>query len=75
MCKTAVVMCIVLQPFSQSLSTLTVIEDFLAKRPVPVHGDMPSQPWVRNINYYSESSVLCPILTETTSHVVDDQLS
>uniref|UniRef100_A0A8C5BQ15 RAD54 like 2 n=1 Tax=Gadus morhua TaxID=8049 RepID=A0A8C5BQ15_GADMO len=38
--------------FSQSLSTLTVIEDFLAKRPVPVHGDMPSQPWVRNINYY-----------------------
>lgn len=43
---------------SQSLSTLTVIEDFLAKRPVPPspNGDKPNQNWVRNLNYYSESS-------------------
>lgn len=43
--------------FSQSLSTLTVIEDFLAKRPVPPSPNMPSgeqskQNWVRNLNYY-----------------------
>ncbi|XP_077578526.1 helicase ARIP4-like isoform X2 [Stigmatopora nigra] len=43
--------------FSQSLSTLTVIEDFLAKRPVPRSGNTPgkehlSQNWVRNQNYY-----------------------
>ncbi|XP_075882242.1 helicase ARIP4-like isoform X2 [Nelusetta ayraudi] len=40
--------------FSQSLSTLTVIEDFLAKRPVPPspNGDKPNQNWVRNLNYY-----------------------
>ncbi|TNM86466.1 hypothetical protein fugu_006696 [Takifugu bimaculatus] len=40
--------------FSQSLSTLTVIEDFLAKRPVPPSPkkDKPNQTWVRNINYY-----------------------
>ncbi|XP_077469673.1 helicase ARIP4-like isoform X2 [Stigmatopora argus] len=43
--------------FSQSLSTLTVIEDFLAKRPVPRSGntsgkDPLSQNWVRNRNYY-----------------------
>ncbi|XP_024148626.1 helicase ARIP4 isoform X3 [Oryzias melastigma] len=43
--------------FSQSLSTLTVIEDFLAKRPVPpsphsTGGDGPNQTWVRNLNYY-----------------------
>ncbi|XP_029974315.1 helicase ARIP4-like isoform X3 [Salarias fasciatus] len=43
--------------FSQSLSTLTVIEDFLAKRPVPPSPNAPSkdrmnQNWVRNLNYY-----------------------
>ncbi|XP_049611705.1 helicase ARIP4 isoform X1 [Syngnathus scovelli] len=41
--------------FSQSLSTLTVIEDFLAKRPVPRSPntkDTASQNWVRNVNYY-----------------------
>ncbi|KAL7399423.1 hypothetical protein ABVT39_024102 [Epinephelus coioides] len=43
--------------FSQSLSTLTVIEDFLAKRPVPpspntASRDRPNQNWVRNLNYY-----------------------
>uniref|UniRef100_A0A669EH28 RAD54 like 2 n=1 Tax=Oreochromis niloticus TaxID=8128 RepID=A0A669EH28_ORENI len=43
--------------FSQSLSTLTVIEEFLAKRPVPPSPNVPSrdrpnQNWVRNLNYY-----------------------
>ncbi|KAM3842946.1 LOW QUALITY PROTEIN: helicase ARIP4-like, partial [Diretmus argenteus] len=43
--------------FSQSLSTLTVIEEFLAKRPVPPppktsSRDRPNQNWVRNLNYY-----------------------
>ncbi|KAM9342472.1 LOW QUALITY PROTEIN: helicase ARIP4-like [Pholidichthys leucotaenia] len=41
--------------FSQSLSTLTVIEDFLAKRPVPPSPNAPNRPkqnWVRNLNYY-----------------------
>ncbi|CAG6021175.1 unnamed protein product [Menidia menidia] len=43
--------------FSQSLSTLTVIEDFLGKRPVPASPhtpikDGPNQNWVRNLNYY-----------------------
>uniref|UniRef100_A0A8C6LPC2 RAD54 like 2 n=1 Tax=Nothobranchius furzeri TaxID=105023 RepID=A0A8C6LPC2_NOTFU len=43
--------------FSQSLSTLTVIEEFLAKRPVPpspysASKDKPNQSWVRNLNYY-----------------------
>ncbi|XP_029362258.1 helicase ARIP4-like isoform X3 [Echeneis naucrates] len=43
--------------FSQSLSTLTVIEDFLAKRPVPPspnmsNRDQPNHNWVRNLNYY-----------------------
>uniref|UniRef100_A0A8D3EAL0 Helicase ARIP4-like n=1 Tax=Scophthalmus maximus TaxID=52904 RepID=A0A8D3EAL0_SCOMX len=43
--------------FSQSLSTLTVIEDFLAKRPVPPSPNTsgsgrPNQNWVRNLNYY-----------------------
>ncbi|XP_013857229.1 helicase ARIP4 isoform X2 [Austrofundulus limnaeus] len=43
--------------FSQSLSTLTVIEDFLAKRPVPpppytTSKDRLNQNWVRNLNYY-----------------------
>ncbi|XP_056130107.1 helicase ARIP4 [Lampris incognitus] len=42
--------------FSQSLSTLTVIEDFLSKRPVPT-GVVESLcnnnlNWVRNLNYY-----------------------
>lgn len=46
---------------SQSLSTLSVIEDFLSKRPMPsgVASSEPSrQNWVRNLNYYSESSSL-----------------
>ncbi|XP_053281197.1 helicase ARIP4 isoform X1 [Pleuronectes platessa] len=43
--------------FSQSLSTLTVIEDFLAKRPVPhspntSNREKPNPNWVRNLNYY-----------------------
>ncbi|KAF3696640.1 Helicase ARIP4 [Channa argus] len=43
--------------FSQSLSTLTVIEEFLAKRTVPTSPhtsgrDRPNQNWVRNLNYY-----------------------
>ncbi|XP_068182389.1 helicase ARIP4-like isoform X2 [Antennarius striatus] len=43
--------------FSQSLSTLTVIEDFLNKRPVPPSPntsstDRSNQNWVRNLNYY-----------------------
>uniref|UniRef100_A0A3Q1JEL4 RAD54 like 2 n=1 Tax=Anabas testudineus TaxID=64144 RepID=A0A3Q1JEL4_ANATE len=38
--------------FSQSLSTLTVIEDFLSKRPIPASSDTQSQNWVRNLNYY-----------------------
>ncbi|XP_073324230.1 helicase ARIP4 [Pagrus major] len=41
--------------FSQSLSTLTVIEDFLSKRPMPAgvsSPDTPSKTWVRNLNYY-----------------------
>ncbi|XP_068450515.1 helicase ARIP4 [Clinocottus analis] len=40
--------------FSQSLSTLTVIEDFLSKRPMPpgIGSDTQSPNWVRNINYY-----------------------
>ncbi|CAN9511775.1 unnamed protein product [Ophioblennius macclurei] len=41
--------------FSQSLSTLTVIEDFLSKRPMPqgvASSDGQSQNWVRNLNYY-----------------------
>nr|XP_057921440.1 helicase ARIP4 [Doryrhamphus excisus] len=41
--------------FSQSLSTLTVIEDFLSKRPVPsdvASADSHNPNWVRNLNYY-----------------------
>ncbi|XP_024125321.1 helicase ARIP4 [Oryzias melastigma] len=43
--------------FSQSLSTLTVIEDFLSKRPMPQtvsssDGQNQNQNWVRNLNYY-----------------------
>lgn len=38
---------------SQSLSTLTVIEEFLAKRPIPdTRGSSLNQNWVRNVNYY-----------------------
>lgn len=46
---------------SQSLSTLSVIEDFLSKRPMPsgiTSSEPRSQNWVRNLNYYSESSNL-----------------
>ncbi|XP_028969754.2 helicase ARIP4 [Esox lucius] len=41
--------------FSQSLSTLTVIEDFLSRRPMPacrVNPENQGQTWVRNLNYY-----------------------
>ncbi|XP_061113625.1 helicase ARIP4 isoform X2 [Conger conger] len=41
--------------FSQSLSTLSVIEEFLAKRPMPAargSADGQSQNWVRHVNYY-----------------------
>ncbi|NWY21030.1 ARIP4 Helicase, partial [Aphelocoma coerulescens] len=40
--------------FSQSLSTLSVIEEFLAKRPMPSppSSDGGVHNWVRNINYY-----------------------
>lgn len=41
--------------FSQSLSTLSVIEDFLSKRPMPpgiTSSDAQSRNWVRNLNYY-----------------------
>uniref|UniRef100_W5NA56 RAD54 like 2 n=1 Tax=Lepisosteus oculatus TaxID=7918 RepID=W5NA56_LEPOC len=36
--------------FSQSLSTLSVIEEFLAKRPMPAEGHSGS--WIRNVHYY-----------------------
>ncbi|XP_062258370.1 helicase ARIP4 isoform X2 [Platichthys flesus] len=41
--------------FSQSLSTLSVIEDFLSKRPVPtdvLSSATQNQNWIRNLNYY-----------------------
>ncbi|XP_072522588.1 helicase ARIP4 [Salminus brasiliensis] len=38
--------------FSQSLSTLTVIEDFLCLRPMPIKIGDQTQNWVRSINYY-----------------------
>ncbi|XP_063064925.1 helicase ARIP4-like isoform X2 [Engraulis encrasicolus] len=39
--------------FSQSLSTLSVIEEFLAKRQIPDNKySTPGQTWVRNANYY-----------------------
>nr|XP_023676773.1 helicase ARIP4 isoform X2 [Paramormyrops kingsleyae] len=41
--------------FSQSLSTLSVIEEFLVKRPMPLgkaNAEGQSQNWVRNVNYY-----------------------
>ncbi|CAB1315405.1 unnamed protein product [Coregonus sp. 'balchen'] len=45
--------------FSQSLSTLTVIEGFLSRRPMPAGRVSPdnqgqNQTWVRNINYYKK---------------------
>uniref|UniRef100_A0A3Q2Q5B1 RAD54 like 2 n=1 Tax=Fundulus heteroclitus TaxID=8078 RepID=A0A3Q2Q5B1_FUNHE len=41
--------------FSQSLSTLSVIEDFLSRRPMPqgiASSDSQNPNWVRNLNYY-----------------------
>ncbi|XP_057181819.1 helicase ARIP4 isoform X1 [Triplophysa rosa] len=38
--------------FSQSLSTLTVMEDFLSRRPMPIQTESGTHNWVRNINYY-----------------------
>ncbi|XP_061075918.1 helicase ARIP4-like [Conger conger] len=39
--------------FSQSLSTLSVIEEFLAKRPMPTcRGTSESDTWIRNVSYY-----------------------
>ncbi|KAG8436161.1 hypothetical protein GDO86_007313 [Hymenochirus boettgeri] len=41
--------------FSQSLSTLSIIEDFLAKRPMPATAGSDGQEthtWIRNVNYY-----------------------
>ncbi|KAK3540509.1 hypothetical protein QTP70_032473 [Hemibagrus guttatus] len=39
--------------FSQSLSTLTVIEEFLVKRTIPDYsGNGVKHTWVRNVNYY-----------------------
>ncbi|XP_066528031.1 helicase ARIP4 [Hoplias malabaricus] len=38
--------------FSQSLSTLTVIEDFLCLRQMPIKIGDQTQNWVRSINYY-----------------------
>ncbi|XP_068109083.1 helicase ARIP4 [Hyperolius riggenbachi] len=41
--------------FSQSLSTLSIIEEFLAKRPMPRRPgseDQEYRTWVRNLNYY-----------------------
>ncbi|KAL2091281.1 hypothetical protein ACEWY4_013544 [Coilia grayii] len=41
--------------FSQSLSTLTVMEDFLSKRPMPacrVNPESSTPNWIRNVNYY-----------------------
>ncbi|XP_077384956.1 helicase ARIP4 isoform X2 [Festucalex cinctus] len=41
--------------FSQSLSTLTVIEDFLSKRAIPSQdtaAESQNPNWVRNLNYY-----------------------
>ncbi|MCJ8744181.1 hypothetical protein PDJAM_G00115480 [Pangasius djambal] len=38
--------------FSQSLSTLSVIESFLAVRAMPIKLDNQKQNWIRGINYY-----------------------
>lgn len=65
---------------SQSLSTLSVIEDFLSKRPMPsgiASSESRSQNWVRNLNYYSESSSLCcspPPLHLMKSQTIDGLL-
>lgn len=51
--------CFCSSPTSQSLSSLSVIENFLSKRPIPTDSsDTESPNWIRNINYYSESSNL-----------------
>lgn len=41
--------------FSQSLSTLSLIEDFLTQRPMPADvcpSDSQNHNWIRNVNYY-----------------------
>lgn len=40
--------------FSQSLSTLSAIEEFLGKKQMPakIGSEEPPQPWIRNVNYY-----------------------
>ncbi|XP_016138162.1 helicase ARIP4-like [Sinocyclocheilus grahami] len=38
--------------FSQSLSTLTVMEEFLSRRPMPIQTETGTHNWVRNVNYY-----------------------
>lgn len=56
---------------SQSLSTLSVIEDFLSKRPMPsgiASSEPRSQIWVRNLNYYSESSSLSSLSLSLCLH-------
>lgn len=63
---------------SQSLSTLSVIEDFLSKRPMPsgiASSEPRSQNWVRNLNYYSESSSLCSVLLSPPLHLKKVQKS
>lgn len=62
-------MCFCCVPSSQSLSTLSVIEDFLSKRPMPAgiaSSESKSQNWVRNLNYYSESSNPCSLSKPAT---------
>ncbi len=44
---------------SQSLSTLTIMEDFLSQRPLPIQTETGMHNWVRNVNYYSEFSNVC----------------
>ncbi len=44
---------------SQSLSTLTIMEDFLSRRPIPIQTETGMHNWVRNVNYYSELSSVC----------------
>ena len=65
---------------SQSLSTLTVIEDFLSKRPMPasrIKPDSSTQNWVRHINYYrkiywtARQFTLILILCESCLSILD----
>lgn len=59
---------------SQSLSTLSVIEDFLSKRPMPqgiASSDSHNQNWVRNLNYYSKSTNFCFFLLSNHLHSVE----